>query len=33
MFTGLTAYDAHRLRGMAINPFLMMLRFMGHRRD
>jgi uncharacterized protein len=56
VFTGLTAYDAHRLRGMAlalpsghtgtyavvgalalyldfINLFLMMLRFMGHRRD
>ena len=55
-FTGLTAYDAQRLRAMAlalpfgrtgsyaivgaltlyldfINLFLMMLRFMGHRRD
>ncbi len=56
VFTGLTAYDAQRLRAMAlalpsghtgsyavvgalalyldfINLFLMMLRFMGHRRD
>lgn len=56
VFTGLTAYDAQRLRSMAlalpsgqtgsyavvgalalyldfINLFLMMLRFMGHRRD
>ena len=56
VFTGLTAYDAQRIRAMAlalpsghtgsyavvgalalyldfINLFLMMLRFMGHRRD
>jgi FtsH-binding integral membrane protein len=56
VFTGLTAYDAQRLRAMALAPssgrigsyavvgalalyldfinlFLMMLRFMGHRRD
>jgi FtsH-binding integral membrane protein len=42
VFTGLTAYDAQRLRAIVgalalyldfINLFLMLLRFMGHRRD